>query len=197
MHVRNRVDYFRPRNTLHYITRNTFMQRPLAYIFQTLFQHEVFVIMPTLNAGSRCTSCQSWQDDNCFCGWPVCGQSIGKYREQSEAQSVYLHFEAFEEFYFYTSIAFNIPCVHQSERQVSIICSFLFLYKFSFIVLFTALFWLALHGQRYIFDRDIDQVFYIKSTYQIRNTLKPNQNLKNTINHLFCAIVLELTFEQG
>jgi hypothetical protein len=37
------------------LTRNTCMQRPLAYIFQTLFQqHEVFVIMPTLNAGSRC-----------------------------------------------------------------------------------------------------------------------------------------------
>ena len=30
------------------------MQQPLAYIFQTLFQHEVFVITPTLNAGSRC-----------------------------------------------------------------------------------------------------------------------------------------------
>jgi hypothetical protein len=29
------------------------MQRPLAYIFQILFQHEVFVIMPTLNAGPR------------------------------------------------------------------------------------------------------------------------------------------------
>jgi hypothetical protein len=38
-------------------TRNTCMQQPLAYIFQTLFQHEVFVITPTLNAGSRCTSC--------------------------------------------------------------------------------------------------------------------------------------------
>jgi hypothetical protein len=25
-----------------------------AYIFQTLFQHGVFVITPTLNAGSRC-----------------------------------------------------------------------------------------------------------------------------------------------
>jgi hypothetical protein len=36
-------------------TRNTCMQQPLAYIFQTLFQHEVFVITPTLNAGSRCT----------------------------------------------------------------------------------------------------------------------------------------------
>ena len=35
-------------------TRNTCMQRPLAYIFQTLFQHEVSVIMPTLNASSRC-----------------------------------------------------------------------------------------------------------------------------------------------
>ena len=31
------------------------MQQPLAYIFQTLFQHEVFIIMPTLNAGSRCS----------------------------------------------------------------------------------------------------------------------------------------------
>jgi hypothetical protein len=29
------------------------MQQPLAYIFQTLFQHEVFVITPTLNAGSQ------------------------------------------------------------------------------------------------------------------------------------------------
>jgi hypothetical protein len=29
------------------------MQQPLAYIFQTLFQDEVFVITPTLNAGSR------------------------------------------------------------------------------------------------------------------------------------------------
>jgi hypothetical protein len=36
------------------VTRNTCMQQPLAYIFQTLFQHEVFVISPTLNAGSRC-----------------------------------------------------------------------------------------------------------------------------------------------
>ena len=36
------------------ITRNTCMQQPLAYIFQTLFQHEVFVIMPTLNTGSHC-----------------------------------------------------------------------------------------------------------------------------------------------
>ena len=26
------------------LTRNTCMQQPLAYIFQTLFQHEVFVI---------------------------------------------------------------------------------------------------------------------------------------------------------
>jgi hypothetical protein len=42
------------------------MQRPLAYIFQTLFQYEVFVIMPTLNAGSRYTSCLSWQHDKCF-----------------------------------------------------------------------------------------------------------------------------------
>jgi hypothetical protein len=31
------------------------MQQPLAYILQTLFQHEVFVITPTLNAGSRCS----------------------------------------------------------------------------------------------------------------------------------------------
>jgi hypothetical protein len=36
------------------LTRNTLMQQPLAYIFQTLFQHEVFVITPTLNAGKRC-----------------------------------------------------------------------------------------------------------------------------------------------
>jgi hypothetical protein len=35
-------------------TRNTCMQQPLAYIFQTLFQHEVFVTTATLNAGSRC-----------------------------------------------------------------------------------------------------------------------------------------------
>jgi hypothetical protein len=27
---------------------------PRLYIFQALFQHEVFVITPTLNAGSRC-----------------------------------------------------------------------------------------------------------------------------------------------
>ena len=26
-----------------YFTRNTCMQQPLAYIFQTLFQHEVFI----------------------------------------------------------------------------------------------------------------------------------------------------------
>jgi hypothetical protein len=31
------------------------MQQPLAYIFPTLFQHEVFVITPALNAGSRCS----------------------------------------------------------------------------------------------------------------------------------------------
>jgi hypothetical protein len=37
------------------ITRNTCMQQPLTYILQTLFQHEVFVITPTLNAGSRCS----------------------------------------------------------------------------------------------------------------------------------------------
>ena len=36
-------------------TRNTCMQQPLAYIFQTLFQHELSIITPTLNAGSRCT----------------------------------------------------------------------------------------------------------------------------------------------
>jgi hypothetical protein len=36
-------------------TRNTCMQQPLAYILLTLFQHEVFVITPTLNAGSRCS----------------------------------------------------------------------------------------------------------------------------------------------
>jgi hypothetical protein len=39
----------------HVETRNTYMQQPLAYIFRTLFQHEVFVITPTLNAGSRCS----------------------------------------------------------------------------------------------------------------------------------------------
>jgi hypothetical protein len=37
------------------ITRNTCMQQSLAYILQTLFQHEVFVITPTLKAGSRCS----------------------------------------------------------------------------------------------------------------------------------------------
>ena len=31
------------------------MQQHLAYIPQTLFQHEVFVVMPTLNAGLRCS----------------------------------------------------------------------------------------------------------------------------------------------
>jgi hypothetical protein len=31
------------------------MQHPLAYILQTLFQHKVFVITPTLNAGSCCS----------------------------------------------------------------------------------------------------------------------------------------------
>jgi hypothetical protein len=31
------------------------MQQPLAYIPQTLFQHEVFMVTPTLNAGSRCS----------------------------------------------------------------------------------------------------------------------------------------------
>jgi hypothetical protein len=36
------------------MTRNTCMQQPLAYILQILFQHEVFVITPTLNAGSLC-----------------------------------------------------------------------------------------------------------------------------------------------
>jgi hypothetical protein len=36
------------------LTRNTCMQQPLAYILQTLFQHEVLVITSTLNAGSRC-----------------------------------------------------------------------------------------------------------------------------------------------
>ena len=41
------------REILH--TRNTCMQQPLTYIFQTLFQHEVFVITPALNAGSRCS----------------------------------------------------------------------------------------------------------------------------------------------
>jgi hypothetical protein len=29
------------------------LQQPLAHIFQTLFQHEVFLITPTLNAGLR------------------------------------------------------------------------------------------------------------------------------------------------
>ena len=52
-------------------TRNTCMQQPLAYILQTLFQHEVFVITPTLNAGLRCSrhvshGNQSWQHENCF-----------------------------------------------------------------------------------------------------------------------------------
>jgi hypothetical protein len=42
--------------TYNILTRNTCMQQPLAYIFQTLVQHEVFLITPTLNAGSRCTS---------------------------------------------------------------------------------------------------------------------------------------------
>jgi hypothetical protein len=37
-----------------FYTRNACMQQPLTYIFQTLFQHEVFVITPTLNAGLRC-----------------------------------------------------------------------------------------------------------------------------------------------
>jgi hypothetical protein len=41
---------FKPLQNL--VTRNTCMQQPLAYIFQTLFQHEIFVITPTLNAGS-------------------------------------------------------------------------------------------------------------------------------------------------
>jgi hypothetical protein len=31
------------------------MQQLLAYIFQTMSQHEVFVITPTLNAGYRCS----------------------------------------------------------------------------------------------------------------------------------------------
>ena len=30
------------------------MEKCIAYIFQTLFQHEVFLITPTLNAGFRC-----------------------------------------------------------------------------------------------------------------------------------------------
>jgi hypothetical protein len=43
------------------------MQQPLAYIFQTLFQYEVFAITPTLNAGSRCSSHVSlWQHDHYF-----------------------------------------------------------------------------------------------------------------------------------
>ena len=36
-------------------TRNSCMQQTLAYVLQTFFQHEVFVITPTLNAGSRCS----------------------------------------------------------------------------------------------------------------------------------------------
>jgi hypothetical protein len=43
--------------SVYKLTRNTCMQQLLAYIFQTLFQHEVFVTTPTLNAGSRFTSC--------------------------------------------------------------------------------------------------------------------------------------------
>jgi hypothetical protein len=39
----------------HTLTRNTCMQQPLAYIPQTLFQHEVFVVTSTLNAGARCS----------------------------------------------------------------------------------------------------------------------------------------------
>ena len=54
---------------LVFLTRNTCMQQPLAYIPQTLFQHEVFVVTPTLNlwlnAGSRCSRHVS-QYDNCF-----------------------------------------------------------------------------------------------------------------------------------
>ena len=46
--------YRRTRNDINRLTRNTCMQQPLAYILQTLFQHEVFVNTPTLNAGSRC-----------------------------------------------------------------------------------------------------------------------------------------------
>jgi hypothetical protein len=42
-------------NFKHLLTRNTCMQQPLAYVLQTLFQHEVFVITPTLNGGSRCS----------------------------------------------------------------------------------------------------------------------------------------------
>ena len=44
-------------NTLHYLctTRSTYMQQPLVYILQTLFQHKVFVITSTLNAGSCCS----------------------------------------------------------------------------------------------------------------------------------------------
>jgi hypothetical protein len=34
-------------------TRNTSMQQPLAHIFQTVLQHEVFLFTPTLNVGSR------------------------------------------------------------------------------------------------------------------------------------------------
>jgi hypothetical protein len=45
------------------------MQQPLAYIFQTFFQHEIFVITPTLNAGSRCSLhvSHAWQHDNNYC----------------------------------------------------------------------------------------------------------------------------------
>jgi hypothetical protein len=42
---------WRPKNyqakaviVLYHLTRYTCMQQPLAYIFQTLFQHEVFII---------------------------------------------------------------------------------------------------------------------------------------------------------
>jgi hypothetical protein len=40
-----RIQYRIP---ITYKTRNTCMQQPLAYIFQTLFQHEVFVILQKL-----------------------------------------------------------------------------------------------------------------------------------------------------
>jgi hypothetical protein len=58
-------------NEIEYFTRNMCTQQPLAYIFQTLFQHEVFVITPTLNAGSRCshhvTHCNTIIDFLIFC----------------------------------------------------------------------------------------------------------------------------------
>jgi hypothetical protein len=48
------------------------MQQPLAYIFQTLFQHEIFVITSTLTERRLARIAHamlvmgSWQRDNCF-----------------------------------------------------------------------------------------------------------------------------------